>query len=78
MDFIQNYWKIILFVVVLIVITYVFTNNDDFTGNIGENIGVCNKKSCGIDCECDEKCTNQHSNDKFSPCSCKGPVRMIF
>jgi hypothetical protein len=74
MDFIQNYWKIILFVVVIVVITYVFTNNKDSMANIGE----CNKKSCGIDCECDEKCTNQYSNDKFSPCSCKGPDRMIF
>ena len=74
MEFLQNYWKLILFVVVIIVIYYLIKDTDDFS----ENIGECNKNSCGLKCECDEKCTNQYPEDKFSPCSCKGPIRMIF
>jgi len=75
MDFNINssFWKIILFIVVIIVLyNLIFVNEENF------QVGECNNKSCGIDCECDEKCTNQQPDDKFSPCSCKGPTRMIF
>ena len=77
MEFIQNYWKLILililFIVVIIIIYYISINEE-----FSEHVGECNKNSCGLNCECDEKCTNQQTGDKFSPCSCKGPIRMIF
>lgn len=73
MEFIKNYWKIILFVLVIIVIYYI--NKDE---EFSQSVGACNENSCGLKCECDEKCTNQYQEDKFSPCSCKGPTRMIF
>ena len=74
MDFIQNYWKIILFVIVIAILYNLIKDTEDFE----ENVGECNSKSCGLKCECDEKCTNQFEGDRFSPCSCKGPTRMIF